>query len=86
MCGSSMLSLQKTPSALAPAFIGDMPVEVCAGFTDSPKWQVGVSWTLLYMSYLPPLAISPYAACIDIPSYWIYPFITKFKTQYLFPP
>jgi hypothetical protein len=85
LCGLTVLALPPTSPAPLPVF-GDMPVNVCAGLSTHPKWQVGISWTLPTMSYMPPLAVSPYAACIDIPSAWVSPFLSKLKSQYLFPP
>jgi hypothetical protein len=84
-CGLSVLALQPA-SPPPPMFFGDMPVTVCAGLSNNPKWQIGVSWTLPIMSYMPPLAASPYAVCVNIPSGWVSPFLSRFKTQYMFPP
>lgn len=63
-----------------------MMSHVCVGLTTTPKWQFGLSWTLPISSYLPPLTISPYAVCTDLPETWITTFTSKMAGEWMFPP
>jgi hypothetical protein len=75
--------LLSSPPALGVGLPPDIPVEVCAGFATTPRWQAGFYWTSLVFSYIPSLATSPYVACLDVPSAWI---PTNLPRQVAFPP
>jgi hypothetical protein len=40
----------------------------CVGWTTTPRFQVGLAWTSPISSYMPPLMMSRYKVCVDIPS------------------
>ncbi len=48
--------------------INTLSLHVCGGFITTPHFQVGVSWVSPVSSYLPPLMLSPYKICVDIPA------------------
>jgi hypothetical protein len=66
--------------------VDNIPIEVCMGFTNTPRKQVGISWTHPAASSESPLTHhSPYATCFDIPPGSII-FIKRLKRAYMFPP
>jgi hypothetical protein len=75
--------LLSSPPILGVGLPPDMPVQVCAGFATTPRWQAGFYWTSLVFSYIPSLATSPYVACLDVPPAWI---PTNLPRQVAFPP
>jgi hypothetical protein len=57
---------------------------VCAGLVTAPRVQVGVVWISPLSSYLPPLAFSPYAVCVNVP--WWSKTPTTLHGGWMFPP
>jgi hypothetical protein len=78
--GAALLNAHATaPSA-------SLPATFCAGLSTMPRLQVGVSWHTPLSSRLSPLAISPYAACLNVPYAWFSPYIFGHAQDWLFPP
>jgi hypothetical protein len=67
-------------------FTADMPVQVCAGLTTAPRVRIGLSWYAPIMSFLPPLAFSPWALCVQVPEPWIRPLVGSLAGEWMFPP
>lgn len=63
-CYAVLVAIQRGPGRAGAS--GGFWVEGCAGLAVAPRLQVGIVWVSPASSYLPSLAYSPYAVCVDI--------------------
>jgi len=63
-CAAGVLVLGKP--GIGPGWSG-INGQVCAGFATTPRFQVGIAWYTLISSYYPPLMMSPYVVCVEVP-------------------
>lgn len=64
-CAAGAAALSK-PGGGGPGSSG-LSAQVCAGFTTTPRFQAGIAWYTLISSYYPPLMVSPYVVCVEVP-------------------
>lgn len=47
--------------------VSGLSTNLCAGWTTTPRFQLGIAWVSPLSSYMPPLQVSRYKLCVDLP-------------------